>query len=427
MMMRNLGSRAGSRVVTISVAAAEALLALFTLPVPARADVVTDWNLTTLQVAAAARLNPQRQQRVPAMVHAAMHDAVNSVAPRYQPYAVQVAPSGEASMEAAAVQAAYGVLIRLLPAQAGTLDAARSSSLSRIPDGAPKEEGLAVGEGVAAQIVALRSTDGSDVDGTYTFGSDPGEYQRTPPTFGDPAVPAWRFVTPFVLKRGDQFRAEGPPSLSSDEWAEDFNETKKLGSTDSGARTAEQTQIALCGAEGSLPMWNRVARTVSAQRNTDLVDDARLFALLNLAMADATIACWDSKYAYRFWRPVTAIRAADTDGNDATEADPAWTPLRPTPLHPEYPSAHACVSNAAAEVLTRFFGKDAPFSTATSTCPAGVVRSYDGFRALADEIGDSRIYIGFHFRTSVRHGANLGRQVGHWTFHRSLQPLQDRR
>ena len=144
-------------------------------------------------------------------------------------------------------------------------------------------------------------------------------------------------------------------------------------------------------------------------------------------MADATIACWDSKYAYRFWRPVTAIRAADTDGNDATEADPAWTPLRPTPLHPEYPSAHACVSNAAAEVLTRFFGKDAPFSTATSTCPAGVVRSYDGFRALADEIGDSRIYIGFHFRTSVRHGANLGRQVGHWTFHRSLQPLQDRR
>ncbi|HLQ24031.1 MAG TPA: vanadium-dependent haloperoxidase [Gemmatimonadales bacterium] len=427
MMMRNLGSRAGSRVVTISVAASAALLALFTLPVPARADVVTDWNLTTLQVAAAARLNPQRQQRVPAMVHAAMHDAVNSVAPRYQPYAVQVAPSGEASMEAAAVQAAYGVLIRLLPAQAGTLDAARSSSLSRIPDGAPKEEGLAVGEGVAAQIVALRSTDGSDVDGTYTFGSDPGEYQRTPPTFGDPAVPAWRFVTPFVLKRGDQFRAEGPPSLSSDEWAEDFNETKQLGSTDSSARTAEQTQIALCGAEPSLPMWNRVARTVSAQRSTDLVDDARLFALLNLAMADATIACWDSKYAYRFWRPVTAIRAADTDGNDATEADPAWTPLRPTPLHPEYPSAHACVSNAAAEVLTRFFGKDAPFSTATSTCPAGVVRSYDGFRALADEIGDSRIYIGFHFRTSVRHGANLGRQVGHWTFHRSLQPLQDRR
>jgi hypothetical protein len=393
---------------------------------------VTDWNLTTVQVAAAAGV-AQRQQRVMAMVHAAVHDAVNSIAPRYEAYAVKVSPSREASIEAAAVQAAYGVLTRLLPTQAGTLDAARSSSLSSIPDGPVKEEGLAVGEAVAAQIVALRvdaqgrSTDGSAVDGTYTFGSGPGEYQRTPPTFGTPAVPAWGFVTPFVIKRGDQFRAEGPPSLSSDEWAADFNETKRLGSIDSTVRTPDQTEIALCDAEGALPLWNRVARTVTAQRRPDLVDNARLFAVLNLAMADATIACWDSKYTYRFWRPVTAIRAADTDGNDATEADPAWTPLRPTPLHPEYPSAHACVSNAAAKVMTSFFGDHTAFSMATSTCPAGVVRHYDNFQALADEVGDSRIYIGFHFRTSIRHGANLGRQVGHWTFHRSLQPVQDRR
>jgi hypothetical protein len=174
-------------------------------------------------------------------------------------------------------------------------------------------------------------------------------------------------------------------------------------------------------------MWNRVARSVSAQRGTGLVEKARLFALLNLAMVDATIACWDSKYTYRFWRPVTAIPLADTDGNDATEADPAWTPLRPTPLHPEYPSAHACVSNAAAKVLTSFFGKHIAFSMTTSTCPAGVVRSYESFKDLADEIGDARIYIGFHFRSSIRDGANLGRHVGHWTFHRSLQPLQDRR
>jgi PAP2 superfamily protein len=174
-------------------------------------------------------------------------------------------------------------------------------------------------------------------------------------------------------------------------------------------------------------MWNRVARTVSVQRNTGLVENARLFALLNLAMVDATIACWDSKYAYRFWRPVTAIRLADADGNASTDADPAWTPLRPTPLHPEYPSAHATFSGAAARVLTSFFGNDIPFSTATSTCPAGVVRSYDSFQAMADEIGDSRIYIGFHFRSAVRHGANLGRQVGHWTFHRFLQPLGESR
>src|SRR6185369_1138273 len=360
-------------------AAAVAVLALSTLPVPARADVVTDWNLTTVQVAAAAGV-AQRQHRVAAMVHVAMHDAVNSIAPRYHAYAVRIRPSADASIEAAAVQAAYGVLIRLLPSQAATLDAARSSSLSSIPDGPVKEAGLAVGEAVAAQIVALRSTDGSGVDGTYTFGSGPGEYQATPPTFGSPAVPAWPFVTPFLLERGNQFRPDGPPSLDSDEWAEDFNETKQLGRVDSSVRTAEQTEIALCGAEPALPMWNRVARTVSAQRNTGLVENARVFALLNLAMVDATIAVWDGKYTYRFWRPVTAIRAADTDGNEATEADPAWTPLRPTPLHPEYPSAHAGVSNAAAEVLTRLFGRDTAFSTATSTCPAGVVRSYDSFR-----------------------------------------------
>jgi len=402
---------------------AAGLLALISWPGTVRADVVTDWNVTTLQAAAAVSPN-QRQHRVAAMVHAAIHDAVNSVAPRYEAYAAQVSPSGEASIEAAAVQAAYGVLIRLVPGQAALLDAARAASLSTIPDGPAKEEGLAVGEAVAGRIVVLRSTDGSEVDGTYTFGSGPGEYQRTPPTFGNPAIPAFRFVKPFVLRRGDQFRSEGPPSLGSDDWAADFNEVKRLGRVDSAERTAEQTEIALCGAEPALPTWNRVARTVSAQKHTGLVENARLFALLNLAMVDATIACWDSKYTYRFWRPVTAIPLADTDGNDATEADPAWTPLRPTPLHPEYPSAHACVSNAAAEVLTRVLGKHLAFSAATSTCPAGVVRSYDSFHDMADEIGDSRIYIGFHFRSSVRHGANLGRQVGHWTFHRFLQPLE---
>ena len=400
-----------------------ALLALIGFSSPVRADVVTDWNVITLQAASAAGLNPQRQQRVAAMVHVAVHDAVNSIAPQYERYAVRVSAAEHASIGAAAIQAAYSVLIRLLPSQAAMLDASRLVSLSKIFDGTAKDTGVAVGEAVAGQIVFLRSRDGSDVDGTYTFGSAPGEYQRTPPTFGNPAVPAWPFVTPFVLKRGDQFRTEGPPSLHSDEWAAEFNETKRLGSVDSCDRSPEQTTIALCDAEPSLPMWNRVARIVSAQKNIGLVENARLFALLNLAMVDATIACWDSKYTYRFWRPVTAIRAGDTDGNELTDADAAWTPLRATPLHPEYPSAHACVSNAAAKVLTGFFGNEVAFSAATSTCPGGVIRSYESFQALADEIGDSRIYIGFHFRSAVRHGANLGRQVGHWTFHRFLQPL----
>jgi hypothetical protein len=399
-------------------------LALLSFSATVRADVVTDWNVITLQAAAAAGLNPQRQHRVAAMVHVAVHDAVNSVTPKYEAYAVRVRRSSGASIEAAAVQAAYGVLIRLLPSQTATLDTSRSASLSKIVDGTAKDAGVAAGEAVAAYIVSLRSGDGSDVDGSYTFGTGPGEYQRTPPTLGDPAVPAWGLVTPFVLRRGSQFRVEGPTSLTSDEWAEEFNETKRLGRIDSSERTPEQTEIALCGAEPALPMWNRVARTVSAQQNVGLIENARLFALLNLAMVDATIACWDSKYFYRFWRPVTAIRAGDTDGNDATDADPAWTPLRATPLHPEYPSAHSVFSNAAARVLTGLFGHRVQFSTSTSTCPAGVVRSYDNFQAMADEIGDSRVYIGFHFRSAIRHGSHLGRQVGHWTFHRFLQPLR---
>jgi PAP2 superfamily len=423
-MTRNHESHAGPKMAVASRLGV-ALLALVGFSATVRADVVTDWNVITLQAAAAAGLNPQRQHRVAAMVHVAIHDAVNSIAPRYEAYAVHLPLAAHASIQAAVIQAAYGVLIRLLPSRSPTLDAARLASLSVIPDRPAKAAGVSVGEAVAGRIVFLRSKDGSDVDGTYTFGSGPGEYQRTPPAFGDPNIPAWRFVTPFVLKRGSQFRTEGPLSLNSDEWAEEFNETKRLGSIDSSERTPEQTTIALCGAEPALPMWNRVARTVSVERNTGLIENARLFALLNLAMVDATIAVWDSKYAYRFWRPVTAIRNADTDGNASTDADPAWTPLRPTPLHPEYPSAHAGFSHAAAKVLTSFFGRYIPFSTATSTCPPGVVRSYDSFQAMADEIGDSRLYIGFHFRSAIRHGAHLGEQVGHWTFHRFLRPLRD--
>src|SRR5262245_55698940 len=223
-MTRNQVSQAGHQAAAAG-RLGMALLVLIGFSAMARADVVTDWNVITVQTAAAAGLNPQRQHRVAAMVHIAMHDAVNSVAPRYKRYAVRVPRAAHASIEAAAVQAAYGVLIRLLPSQAATLDAARSASLSKIQDGSSREAGVAVGEAVAGQIVFLRSKDGSDVDGTYTFGSGPGEYQRTPPTFGNPAVPAWPFVAPFVLKRGDQFRTEGPPSLTSEEWAEDFNET----------------------------------------------------------------------------------------------------------------------------------------------------------------------------------------------------------
>lgn len=393
----------------------------------AKADVVTDWNQITLatQSAVSGGIRTPPASRALAMVHAAIFDSVNAIDRRYTVYAVDAQAAPGASPEAATATAAHAVLVNLYPSKQANLDAAYALSLSQIPDGASKTDGISLGESVAAAILALRSSDGSTTTLPYTQAPGPGVWRPTPLTFAPAVFVAWGNVTPFTLRSGSQFRAEGPPSLTSSEYAADFNEVKSLGAANSATRTARQTETARFWAENSQITWNNIARVVSAARQNSLSENARLFALLNLAGADTAIAVFDSKYAYNFWRPITAIRAADTDGNEDTIADPTWTPLIETPAHPDYTSQHSAYGATAAKVLAFFFGSDEiGFSITTSTAPGGVIRSYDSFSQAAEENMVSRIYIGYHFRSACRHGFNQGRQVGHWVSHRFLQPVR---
>ena len=403
-----------------------ALAILMTLSGTAKADEVTDWNQITLatQALISGGIRTPTASRALAMVHAAIYDSVNAIDRRYSVYAVNAQPAPGTSPEAATAAAAHAVLVSLYPSNQVALDAAYASSLSQIPNGISKTDGISLGESVAAAILALRSSDGSSANPPYTQPAGPGIWQPAPLTFAPALFVAWGNVTPFTLTSGSQFRAEGPPALTSTEYAADFNEVKSLGAINSATRTAYQTETAHFWRENSQITWNTIARAVAADKHNNLSENARLFALLNLAGVDTTIAVFDTKYTYNFWRPVTAIRGADTDGNADTIADPTWTPLVETPAHPDYTSQHSAWGAAAAKVLASFFDSDEiSFSITTSTAVGGAVRSYTSFSQAAEENMVSRIYIGYHTRTACRHGFNQGRQVAHWVFHKYLQPL----
>ena len=330
----------------------------------------------------------------------------------------------------------------LYPAQAATFDAAYLAELAGIPD-QPKnarKEGVRWGEKVAAKILLARASDGSTNVVPYTPGSGPGAWiptPRPPATPGGPELPGlpsllpnWPSVTPFAMTSGSQFRPPGQPALSSSNWAAEFNQTKELGSKTSATRSAEQTDIARFWADGAGTVtppghWNVIARDVAAQRGTTLEQNARLFALLNIAVADAAICSWDAKYAYNFWRPITAIRMADTDGNNDTEADSAWTPLLVTPNFPEYTSGHSTFSSAGAAILGGFFGSDAVAFTTLSDDLPGVSRSFNSFSAAAMEAGLSRIYGGIHFMSGNLDGLNAGHQVGQFVLQNFLRPKHE--
>jgi hypothetical protein len=396
----------------------------------ARADEVTDWNRQLQQGLLAANSSAFVSSRTSAIVHAAVFDAVNGIERRYAPIHVTAAAPRGASRRAAAVQAAYATLIRLLPAvQHPGLDAARESSLAAIASVEAAEHsqsiarGIEWGQQVADAILLWRSADG--------FTPPP------PPFLGGLAVGQWRPTTPGTSGVGVQFatmtpwaipspvallRPPGPPALTSNEYADDFGEVKEIGRAVSAIRTADQTQIARFW-NGNTPVsWNRAARVVSAERHLTLSENARLFALVNVAMADAVITCWEAKYHYVFWRPVTAIRLADTDGNPDTAVDAAWTSLIPTPAHPEYPSGHSTVSGAAATVLADYFGEDSPFTLESEALP-GVTRSYTDFGSAADEANDSRVYGGIHFRSACRDGRVAGNSVGSYVAANVAQPV----
>ena len=407
---RGLGTRG-------ALLAATVLLA----PLAARADVVEDWNRTAQVVFTTKALGANPNY---AIVHTAIYDAVVAIEGGYQPYAIRpTSPTRGASARAAAAAAGYYVLLGLAPDQQAVLDAALAASLAEIPNGSAETKGVAVGAEVAAGILALRANDHrNDIVG-YEFGTGPGVYQRTPPAFPNPVATNQPGTTPFALQRASQFRAYGPPDLTSARYAADVKEVKRMGALEGSKRTAWQSEIARFHTENPNNFWIRNLRETFATHNLSLVESARLYALMNVAHADAVIACFDSKYHFNFWRPVTAIQNADTDDNPDTVADAAWLPYMVTPPHPEYPAAHGCVAGATAETLQRFFGTKNLGFTFTSTVLDTVPHFYATTDALVKEIVDARVFGGMHYRNSVLAGADLGRRVARWVYNTQFGPI----
>jgi hypothetical protein len=418
---------------------------------PATADAVTDWNENAGRAARAACMsptgNPVHESRLYAMMHVAIHDALNAIERRSRPYALDLrvdpGASGDAAVAAAARDVAVGVITQIaLPPQCiqaaiDSIEADHAAALAAIQDGPAKTQGIEVGQAAAAAILTLRAADGSDTplrDFAYPQGTEPGQYRFTP-GFSFVFAPGWANVTPFVLDHSSQFRPGPAYRVSTKKYTADFNEVKAFGGdgvTTPSARTPEQTEIARFWVESSPLQWNRIARAVSESTGLDPWENARLFGLLNLALADGYIGSFEAKAHYKYWRPVTAIQLADTDGNPKTIADPAWTPLVPTPPIPDHDSAHSVEGGAAAEVFRQFFGTDqVSFSTCSLTLPAGsrcddvapVYRSYCSFSQAAEENGLSRILVGFHFRHAVDDGIQHGRRIGRRAVHRFLRPV----
>ena len=389
------------------------LLAIAFGPSLARADLVTDWNETALAAIQADKTSPPKAARALAILHTTIYDAVNGIAQTHERYLVPGKPAGVVSPEAAVSAAAHLVLVRLFPAQQATLDAAHNKALAGIANSAEKNNGVHWGEWAANIILVARSTDGGEETVAHISKDAPGEWQPTPPNNTPALLPQWAKLTCFAMTSGAQFRPPRMPALTSAVYAVDFNLTKQLGAKDSPARTVEQTAIAQFWADGPGTVtppghWNVIARDLAAQRKLSLAENARLFALLNIALADAAILCWDCKYDCNFWRPITAIQNADTDKNPATEKDPAWTPLLDTPPFPEYTSGHSTFSSAAATVLASFFGSDEIAFSTTSDAMPGFSRTFHSF----SEAGLSRIFGGIHFMSANTQGLASGARLG---------------
>ena len=397
----------------------------------ASADVVTSWNSAALAAIRTNSTSPPVASRALAILHVSIYDAVNGISRRHEPYLVESTVQASASEVAAASAAAFRVLTTLFPAQTSQFTALHQAIVQAVKDGPQKQAGLTSGGLVADQILAARANDGFDAVVPAPVGMGPGVWEPTPPAFAPYLLPQWGHVAPFVMESSEALRPHGPPPLDSAQWAADYNEVKALGAAVGSTRTADQSQIARFWADGAgteTPPghWNHIAQDVAAVQGNSLAQNARMFALLNLALADAAICAWDAKYAFNFWRPVTAIRAGDTDGNDATAADTTWSSFIPTPPFPDYISGHSTFSGAAARVLARFYGRDdIAFVTGSDALP-GVTRSFAGFAAAAAEAGASRIYGGIHYWSANQDGLAAGAAIGDVTFANFLQPKGNR-
>ena len=439
----------GTRCRELVLMAALMLALPFTCTAAAR---VAEWNVTAVDATLMAGENPTVQSRALAVVQVAVHDALNAIERRFEPYALDDEVDSEASTDAAIATAARDALVGVIAvgtlpftgfgsaeqqaAAVAFVDTAYAADLEMIPEGEAKTRGIAVGKAAAAVILAERLEDGATTFVPYTPGTEPGDWQPTPnPSPADPPAPAdhlpaqlpgWGQVTPFVLPSSQKFQLDDPPALTSEHYARDYHEVQALGVKVSEVRTADQEEIARFWFGSSPVGWSQIARTVAADGRLDAWEQARVLALVNLAMADGVIAGFDTKYHVNRWRPITAIRAGETDGNEATVADPTWESLLNTPPHPDYPSTHAVQGGAASVVLRQVFGTDQVDFTATSGVPfAGTMRTFTSFSEAAQENADSRVFAGVHFRSATTNGVKLGRQIGWFTVKHALRPVTE--
>lgn len=379
-------------------------------------DAVLQWNEVLLNAIRTDKTAPPVAARAMAIMHTSIHDAVNSIEHRYQSYGKSFVAHPQSSIDAAIAAAGERALSAIFPAQHATFTAKLNDALAAIADGIRETQGVAAGRFAADQILALRASDGAFVITPYQPGTNPGEWRPTPPAYLPSLLPQWPKVTPWSLERGDQFRPANPPALTSPEYATAVNQVKTLGSLTSSTRTADQTNIAKVWAAGpgtATPpgQWNQIASDIARSRNLTTIENARLFALLNMSLADSAIAAWDAKYATNLWRPVTAIREADTDNNPATDKDPTWTSLITTPPFSAYVSGHSTFSGAGSAILSAFLGTDAVNFTLKSEVPGVPDRIFSSLAAAGDEAGMSRIYGGIHYIFDHTGGSTTGKKI----------------
>jgi hypothetical protein len=402
-------------------------LALLGAPATAQADAVIDWNAQAQATILAPNPTAHASTLSFAMVHGAVYDAVNSIDHGHEPYLDVPRAQRHASQDAAAATAAFRVLAALYPDQLATLQARYDTSLGAIGDGRAKRRGIAAGDAAAAAMLAARANDGRLPAGTpypFPLGTTPGAWRVSPPLTA--VDPAWWVgnVRPFMIGRGDRFRTDGPSPLWSKAYARDLNEVKRIGAFESPLRTADQTTAAIFWQAQPLALYSGVMRDLSARYRLSTADNARLFGTVTLAAADGAISCWNDKYRWRFWRPIDAIRLADTDGNPRTDADPTWRPLFDpatpstpplvTPNFPDHPSGHSCVTSSVVHSLQDFFGKDRIAFDVSSPRFPGQPRHFRRLSDLLAEIVEARVWGGIHFRAADEQGAGIGRKVARW-------------
>jgi len=399
----------------------------------ATADVVLDWNKIAVDTAVANQQSPFAQARYAAIVQLSVFEAVNSITREYRPYLGTITAAPGASVEAAAIQAAYHVLSTYFPASAGTLYAERTNSLAQIPDSQSKDDGIATGDAAASAMIALRANDGSSPPQFKVPGAPvPGEWQATPscPIVDGVAVGIafqWQNIRPFGIPSAGDFLLGPPPALTSNEYARVYNEVMTVGSANSTERPQDRANVALFYAASSpTQIFNQAAQQVAQEQGRSLSENARALALINMAMSDSLVASFLNKYHYNFWRPETAIHAGNLDENRKTEPDPSYIPFIVTPCFPSYPSNHGSAGNGGAEVLRRLYGEAGHSITLTNPAVPNIVLQYSSFKEITSDISDARVYGGIHFRSDQVAGARLGRAVGVAVYKNNLRPVHAR-